>query len=103
MPVRRARAVGEGTGQRPVPRKTMDLSKPMAPEDLTPQTYVAALYVITEHLTLAEYLGVDEPWNRRGIVRTTWLPCRDSGVPLKIAEVCLPFVLAEKPDGTFVT
>src|SRR2546423_12265424 len=78
----------------------LTLAKPIAPEDLARDTYVAALFIFTQHLTWAELCGEDD-WRRRGVVRTCWLPSRDIGLPLRIAEICLPFLLIERPDGTF--
>jgi hypothetical protein len=81
----------------------LTVAKTAAPEDLEPGQFVAALFTLTEHLTMAEVCGVDNPWQRRGVVRTRWLPREDVGVPFRIAEVCIPFVLLERPDGRYVT
>ena len=35
-------------------------------------------------------------------VRFPYIPCT-SGVPMKVRSVCVPFVLAESPDGELVT
>ena len=82
---------------------TMDqgttISKPIAPEDIEAEMYITALYVMTEHLLLCD----DSPWKREGPIRTLWLPWCGAGVPLRVVEVCLPFVLVEQPDGKHTT
>lgn len=76
----------------------LDISKPVAPEDLKTETYVAALSMLIEHLPCEE-----SPWKRPEPVRTVWLPTENAGVPLRVVEVCLPFVLVEQPDGKHQT
>jgi hypothetical protein len=78
----------------------MKISKPVAPEDLQPEMYVAALTMMIELLPR----GCDEPeWKKPEVVRTVWLPVEDVGVPLRVVEVCLPFVLVEQPSGKHQT
>ncbi len=79
--------------------RTTNIARPLAPEDIRRGVYVTLLHVMTEFLPFSL---CDEPWRRPEIVRTLWLP-HDGGVPMKVVEVCLPFVLVEKTDGTHTT
>lgn len=72
------------------------LARPRAPEDVRRGDYVSVLHVVGEHLCCeqlaqAQYRSV-EP------VRIAWLPFGDP-TPMKVLEVCLPFVLVREADG----
>ncbi|MCP3902870.1 MAG: hypothetical protein GY715_04465 [Planctomycetes bacterium] len=72
------------------------LARVLRPEDVRPGIYVAVLYRIIEFLPTScledHRLGVPQP------VRLRWLPW-DGGAPLKVKDVCLPFVLVRPPKG----
>lgn len=78
------------------------LARPLAPEDIRPGFYVALLHVIGEHLSWA---ALDEPsWRRLEPVRVQWLPPHWLGRhPMKVIEVCLPYVLVKEADGDYQT
>ena len=80
-------------------KNELTISKPLAPEDIQPEMYVAALFVCTEYLP-GMWCDDGEPWKRREVKTARWLPCREAGLPLRVVTVCLPFVLVEKPCGT---
>lgn len=76
------------------------MARPLAPEDVRPGEYVCLLHTVSEYLPLwcleERYAGAPEP------VRMVWMP-QDAGTPLRVVEVCVPFVLAEQPDGSHRT
>ena len=78
------------------------LARPLAPEDIRPGYHVAVLYVIGEHLSCA---ALNEPsWRRVEPVRVQWLPPLWIGRhPMKVIEVCLPYVLVKEADGDYQT
>ena len=79
-------------------RKKPSLAASIAPEDIRRGHYVAVLHVIDQYCAYwFDHLpGRIEPVN----IRT--LP-EDEPQPLRVIEVCLPFVTALRPDGTVVT
>jgi hypothetical protein len=79
------------------PAPQASLAKPLAPEDVRTGDFVAVLHVVYELPSFlwfpdAALLPPEEP------VRVTFLP-GDSGVPLKVRAVCLPFLLVEDALG----
>jgi hypothetical protein len=71
-----------------------------APEDLRRGDFVA---VLSEILELPSFLWCDVSARERGeLVRIRWLPTHDRR-PLKIKQICLPFVFVKTPSGTFQT
>lgn len=73
------------------------LSKPVAAEDLRAGDDVAVLHETYEYVSFlwgcdATLLAHDQP------VRVTFKP-RRAGVPLRVVDLCLPFVLATTPTG----
>jgi hypothetical protein len=74
------------------------LAKALAPEDIRPGDFVALLDELYEYPSFwwcadATLLAPDEP------VRIRFVPHAEN-VPLKVKQVCLPFVLAKLPrDG----
>lgn len=74
----------------------IDVSRPLAPEDVRPGDYIAVATEIFEHLPChfgrAESVGPPAP------LRVAWTPC-DAGAPYRVSAVCLPFVLAQDADG----
>lgn len=68
------------------------------PEDIRVGDYVVVMHVVMEHLMDS---CVVESWKGIEQVRILWMPWEDSA-PMKVAEVCLPFVLVKKPDRKHV-
>ena len=77
-------------------KKKVSLCSLLAAEDIRIGNYVAVLHVIEQYMPL---FCMDE--------RTRPLSVRlvpeDEAHPLKVLEVCLPFVTARKHDGSLVT
>jgi len=72
------------------------LARELAPEDIQRGMYVTPLYRVDEFMP---GFSVDEA-KRGGVkpLQVRWLPY-DGGEPLKVLEVCLPFVLVNDRDG----
>ncbi|MCA9247872.1 MAG: hypothetical protein KDA42_12170 [Planctomycetales bacterium] len=73
------------------------LARPVAPEDLRRGMYVALLNEIDEFPSFlwccdSQLLPAESP------VCINFLP-RRPGYPLRVVEVCLPFVLVDQPQG----
>lgn len=67
---------------------------PVAPEDIQRDDYVAALYLIGEHMT-CEML--DDTWRTPRPVRVQWLPsCHEV---YNVVDVCLPLLHVRDSDG----
>lgn len=73
------------------------LSHVLAPEDIQVGDYLAILRVTSEYVV--------PPWQRTDcnpeltpVMRFAHYPA-NTGRPLKVLEICLPFVLVEKPNG----
>ncbi len=65
----------------------------IAPEDLEPMMFVV------EHERLVVIgTSCDVP-GRPPEIRRVWMPAHDS-TPLKVIDICMPFVLAREPGGT---
>ncbi len=73
------------------------LAVPIAPEDLRRGCYVAVLHVIDQYPAFC----FDLP-GRTELVNIRSLP-DDEIQPLKVIDVCLPFVTVIKPDRGIVT
>lgn len=69
----------------------------VAPEDLQQGDYVAVASVICEFPSFF-WMGDAETMPPGEVVRIQTLP-GDAGTPLRIKDVCLPFVLVKCPDG----
>ncbi len=76
-----------------------NLARMLAPEDVRPRTYVSIMHVVYEHVS---WYYEPEPWRKSEPARSLLLP-DDPSEPLKVVEVCLPFMLVEKPDGQYET
>lgn len=77
----------------------LDVTRPLAPEDLEAGQFVAVLQRFKEFIWPCAAFDVS------GAVRTIRyreLP-EETDTPLKIVEVCLPFVLVRKPDGSHLS
>ncbi|OWY70750.1 hypothetical protein B7486_14185 [cyanobacterium TDX16] len=68
------------------------------PEDVRVGDYVVVMHVVMEHLM--DSCAV-ESWKGIEQVRMLWMPWEVSA-PMKVVQVCLPFVLVKKPDRKHV-
>lgn len=75
--------------------RELTLMRPLAPEDIRRGTHVAVLYYVLEYLPF----WCDESWQPLKVRRVEVLPGPDAGTPLRVREVCLPYILVEHPDG----
>lgn len=72
----------------------MKVSRVLAPEDIRVGDYISVLHIIGEHLpTCLE----DASWRRTEPLRVRWLPW--SVTPVRVIDVCLPYVLVRGPSG----
>ncbi len=72
-----------------------NLARILAPEDVQPKMYVSIMHVVYEHVA---WCREPEPWRKGEPARSLLLP-DDPSEPLKVVEVCLPFVLVEDAEG----
>src|SRR5262245_59639773 len=81
--------------------KTRELfSRLLAPEEVCAGDYVCVHRILYEFP--AFFFCDYEAWQDRDVLRCTMLPT-GGGVPLKVIEVCVPFILVENYDGTHQT
>lgn len=73
------------------------ISQALAPEDIRAGDYVSILHVLGEFLPLF----IEQPWQPVEPIRVMLFPC--SVQPMKVVEVCLPFVLVRKVNGKHET
>jgi len=71
----------------------------LAPEDIAVGDYVSLLQVTSEYLPC--FMIEDVAYHRIEPVRVAWLPC--DAAPMKVINVCLPFVLVRLAGGTHHT
>lgn len=77
-------------------RSTRTLARALAPEDIRPGYYVGILYVVGEYVP---WLAIEEGgWRRVEPMRIQLLP-RFGDHPMKVLDVCLPYVLVKDTDG----
>jgi hypothetical protein len=76
------------------------IARPLAPEDVRAGDYICVMKVLQEYMPFWAIL--EESWKKPELIRLTWMPA-DSGTPLKVVEVCIPFVLVQQVDGTHKT
>jgi hypothetical protein len=76
------------------------VARPLGPEDLRADDYVCVMHVLKEYLPF--FLLMEDSWKEPKPVRLQWLP-EDAGTPLRVVEVCVPFVLVEQVDGSHRT
>ena len=76
-----------------------DVSKPLAPEDIRPGSYVAILSTVVEYMPSSLFCECRDP--RTSPVRSVWITADAS--PLKVEAVCLPFVLVSGVKGEHST
>jgi len=80
---------------------TVTLARAISPEDIRPEMYVTMLSIVTEHLPFI-ICADDVAYRQPETFRVQWVP-RCEPQPLKVLEVCLPFVLVKQPDGALRT
>ena len=74
-------------------------SRSIAAEDLRPGMYIAVSRQVCQLIPSA----VEEGWDKQPrTIDVPFIP-QDSGQALKVVEVCVPFVLAERACGSKVT
>ncbi len=73
-------------------------SCPVAPEDIRRGDYIAILQLVCEYVPLFGLGPDDGDLPRRMLV----LP-KEGGIPMRVIEQCLPFVLVEKAGGSHTT
>lgn len=79
-------------------KTSLPLAKRVAPDDLLPGQYVAVLHLVFEYpsyLWMCE--GYETPIDQP--VRVTFRPCFSEHEPLRVLDVCLPFVFVADPRG----
>lgn len=74
----------------------VDAVRVIAPEDIRPEMYLAVLHVVGEHLPF--FNASDVALRTLSPLRLHWLPWGNN-TPMKVVDVCLPFVLVKQPDG----
>ena len=83
--------------------QTRMLAKALAPDDIRPDQYVAVLHVIREFAPCADYTDYAETsWRPIEPVRIRLTP-RYTAHPMKVIDVCLPYVLVKEADGDIWT
>lgn len=73
------------------------VARPLATEDIRRGQFVCLLAEVDEFLPCI-YLHEEPGLRKVELLRVQSLPCGEAQ-PLKVVAVCLPFVLAAKPDG----
>lgn len=74
----------------------IDTVRPLAPEEIRPGMHVCVTHEVDERLP---YFDLEDLRScAPQTVRFVRLPTEPS-LPLRVVAVCLPFVLAERPDG----
>lgn len=71
----------------------IELARAVPPEEIRAGDYVAILHIVGEHLPCT---WGEEAWKPAAPVRMLWLPW--TNVPMRVQEVCLPFLLVRDPD-----
>ena len=74
-----------------------EMSRSLPPEDIRVGQYVAVQHVV--HECTPCFCNSDPQWRPLRIMRTLELPWKGGGVPMRVVEVCLPFVLVQRPNG----
>jgi len=75
-------------------------STAVAPEDLSHGCYIAVLHVIAEHIPFAS--GAEFFEKHSEPIKIRWLAGPGSP-PMKVIDICLPFVLVRQPNGKIRT
>jgi len=78
-------------------KQVSTLAKSLAPEEIRAGDYVSVLHVVLEFPALV-WCDDSALVDRDEVVRIPFVP-ENSGTPLKVKAVCLPFVLVKHPCG----
>ena len=79
----------------------LETSQPIAPEDIRSGDFVSVLHVICEFLSVSPCDGIPA-WQEIEVRRVHLMPWKTEA-PMKVVEVCLPYVLVQQPDGSHRT
>ncbi|MEX2219903.1 MAG: hypothetical protein WD749_14220 [Phycisphaerales bacterium] len=77
----------------------LTVARTLAPEDIRPGAYIAVAQTVFEFFPY----WLTEAWRCPPVFRVALLSGPESGLPLRVKEVCLPFVLVQAPDGAHRT
>ncbi len=75
-----------------------NIARTLAPEDIRPGSYVAALHLIEEIMPCVWAID-DVDYRKVQPIRVRCLPYENQE-PMKVKAVCLPFVMVKLPDGS---
>jgi hypothetical protein len=84
--------VGQGK-----PKSSPTLARSLSPEDIKPDQYLGVLQIVAEYLVPCPFSS-EVTWKTPEVRRVSFTPATAKG-PLKVVEVCLPFVLVMQVDG----
>lgn len=79
---------------------TTRLARPLAPEDLRSGQFVCIMHVMHEYIP---FWCLEEATFREPEPVRLFCLAEEAGTPLRVVEVCVPFVLVEQPDGAHRT
>lgn len=71
------------------------ISKWLSPEDINIGDYITVTHMTYELIVL----GCEQPWNDRIEPKPVTILHHEAGKPLKVIELCLPFVLVKDAKG----
>ncbi|TVQ58344.1 MAG: hypothetical protein EA377_00190 [Phycisphaerales bacterium] len=69
------------------------VARSLAPEDIHSEMYIAVTHVIAQHMPM--FCAEQSDLERGEPYRVVWLPRPEHRQPLRVLDVCLPFVLVE--------
>ena len=72
----------------------------LAPEDITPGIYVTVINIVHEHVSC---FFEPDTYSHNGTPKRSILLPEYTREPMKVIEVCLPFVYVVDPDGDYET
>jgi hypothetical protein len=78
-------------------RPKSTLARPLAPEEIRRHAYVAVLYEIVE-IPACFFCDDSALRPRDEMIRFRYVPTRCTE-PMRVLQICLPFVLTKLPDG----
>lgn len=78
----------------------LQMSRPLGPEDVRAGQYVCVMNILCEHMPL--WCLFEESWKDPEPVRMLMM-APDAGRPLRVVEVCVPFILVEEVDRSLRT
>ena len=80
--------------------RSLSVAKAVAPEDLRRGDFVA---VLSETREFPAFLFCTEAWGAEdGMLRCELAP-EEAGEPLRVKQLCLPFVMVRRPTGAYQT